>query len=154
MPDPPRRLLCARHPHLGLVAALRRHPELRGEAVIIGGAPELRLPVLAASAAAVAAGVCPGQPLRRAQQLCPQAVFIGVDGGDVERVRADVITALGQLSHLGPRPRVMLVRNGRERRNGGLVTARLLSSLGKMAVDASQRPPGRIVQSSVALSGA
>src|ERR1700680_2018318 len=52
LPDPPRRLLCARHPHLGLVAALRRHPELRGEAVIIGGAPELRLPVLAASAAA------------------------------------------------------------------------------------------------------
>jgi hypothetical protein len=98
LPDPPLRLLCARHPHLGLVAALRRHPELRGEAVIIGGAPELRLPVLAASAAAVAAGVCPGQPLRRAQQLCPQAAFIGVDGGDVERLRADVIAALGQLS--------------------------------------------------------
>src|SRR5580704_11444681 len=48
----------------------------------------------------------------------------------------------------------MLVRDGRERRNGGLVTARLPSSLGKMAIDASQRPPGRIVQSSVALSGA
>jgi DNA polymerase-4 len=98
LPDPPRRLLCARHPHLGLVAALRRHPELRGEAVIIGGAPELRLPVLAASAAAVAAGVCPGQPLRQAQQLCPQAVFVGVDGGDLERLRADVIAALGRLS--------------------------------------------------------
>src|SRR5580692_10022868 len=59
----------------------------------------------------------------------------------------------GQLRHLGPRLRVMLVRNGRERRDGGLVTARLPSSLGKMAIDASQRPPGRIVQSSVALSG-
>src|ERR1700680_4139710 len=32
LPDPPRRLLCARHPHLGLVAALRRPPELRGGA--------------------------------------------------------------------------------------------------------------------------
>jgi hypothetical protein len=48
----------------------------------------------------------------------------------------------------------MLVRDGGERRNGGLVTARLLSSLGKMAVGASQRAPGRIVKSSVVLSGA
>jgi hypothetical protein len=93
-----RRLLCARHPHLGLVAALRRHPELRGEAVIVGGAPELRLPVLAASAAAVACGVAAGQPLRQAQQLCPQAAFVSVDGGDVERLRAGVATALGTLS--------------------------------------------------------
>jgi nucleotidyltransferase/DNA polymerase involved in DNA repair len=93
-----RRLLCARHPHLGLVAALRRHPELRGEAVIVGGAPELRLPVLAASVAAVAAGVAPGQPLRQAQQLCPQAAFVSVDGGDVERLRGGVATALGSLS--------------------------------------------------------
>jgi DNA polymerase IV len=98
VPDSSLRLLCARHPHLGLVAALRRHPELRGEAVILGGAPELRLPVLAASVAAVAAGVCPGQPLRQAQQLCPQAAFVGVDEGDVERLRADVIAALGGLS--------------------------------------------------------
>jgi DNA polymerase IV len=98
LPDPPRRLLCARHPHLALVAALRRHPELRAEAVIIGGAPELRLPVLAASAAAEAAGVCPGQPLRQAQQLCPQAVFVGVDGGDVARLRGEVIAALSRLS--------------------------------------------------------
>lgn len=92
-----RRLLCARHPHLGLVAALRRHPELRGEAVIVGGAPELRLPVLAASVAAAACGVAPGQPLRQAQQLCPQAAFVSVDGGDVQRLRADVVSALGGL---------------------------------------------------------
>jgi len=93
-----RRLLCARHPHLSLVAALRRHPELRGEAVIVGGALELRLPVLAASTAAAAAGVCAGQPLRQAQQLCPQAAFVSIDDGDVERLRADVTTALGALS--------------------------------------------------------
>jgi nucleotidyltransferase/DNA polymerase involved in DNA repair len=91
-------LLCARHPHLGLVAALRRHPELRGEAVIVGGAPELRLPVLAASAAAAASGARPGQPLRQAQQLCPQAAFVSVDAGGVERLRVDVATALGTLS--------------------------------------------------------
>ena len=96
MPDKAlRRLLCARHPHLSLVAALRRHPELRGEAVIVGGALELRLPVLAASTAAAAAGVCAGQPLRQAQQLCPQAAFVSIDDGDVERLRADVTTELG-----------------------------------------------------------
>jgi nucleotidyltransferase/DNA polymerase involved in DNA repair len=80
------------------VAALRRHPELRGEAVIVGDAPELRRPVLAASAAAAAAGVAPGQPLRQAQQLCPQAAFVSVDGEDIERLRASVATALGGLS--------------------------------------------------------
>lgn len=77
------------------MAALRRHPELRGEAVVAGGAPELRLPVLAASAAALACGVRPGQPLRQAQQLCPGAAFVSVDGADVERLRAQVATALG-----------------------------------------------------------
>lgn len=97
-PAPPPRLLCARHPHLGLVAALRRHPELRGEAVIVGGAPELRLPVLAASAAAASAGVRPGQPLRQAQQLCPEAAFVGVDAEAVERLRAEVAASLSQLS--------------------------------------------------------
>jgi len=39
-----------------------------------------------------------GQPLRQAQQLCPQAAFVSIDGGDVERLRADVATALGALS--------------------------------------------------------
>ncbi|MBJ7608989.1 MAG: hypothetical protein JF887_06115 [Candidatus Dormibacteraeota bacterium] len=97
MPELPR-LLCARHPHLGLVAVMRRHPELRGEAVIVGGAPELRLPVLAASTAATAAGVRAGQPLRQAQQLCPQAAFVSVDAGDLERLRAQVTAALGRLS--------------------------------------------------------
>jgi nucleotidyltransferase/DNA polymerase involved in DNA repair len=96
--EPARRLLCARHPHLGLVAALRRHPELRGEAAIVGGAPELRLPVLAASVGAAACGVAAGQPLRQAQQLCPQAAFVSVDSGDLERLRAEVATALGGLS--------------------------------------------------------
>lgn len=64
----------------------------------MGGAPELRLPVLAVSAAAAACGVVPGQPLRQAQQLCPQAAFVSVDGGEVGRLRADVATALGCLS--------------------------------------------------------
>ena len=88
------RVLCARFPHLGLLAAWRRFPELRGEPVVVGGRPELRLPVLAASVAAQAAGVRPGQPLRQAQQLCPAAVFVPVDQGAVDRYRMAAITAL------------------------------------------------------------
>lgn len=80
------------------MAALRRHPELRGEAVVAGGAPELRLPVLAASAAAMACGVRAGQPLRQAQQFCPQAAFVSIDGADVERLGAEVATVLGRHS--------------------------------------------------------
>jgi DNA polymerase-4 len=88
------RVLCARFPHLGLLAAWRRHPELRAEPVVIGGAPELRLPVVAASAAAEAAGVRAGQPLREAQQRCPAAVFVALDEEAVDQLRQAAITAL------------------------------------------------------------
>jgi DNA polymerase IV len=92
------RVLCARFPHLGLLAAWRRHPELRTEPVVVGGAPELRLPVLAASAAAEAAGVRPGQPLREAQQRCPAAVFVALDEAEVDQLRQAAITALCGIS--------------------------------------------------------
>jgi nucleotidyltransferase/DNA polymerase involved in DNA repair len=88
------RMLCARFPHLGLISAWRRHPGLRGEPVVVGGRPELRLPVLGASAAAGAAGVRPGQQLRQAQQLCPAALFVALDEADMERLRAAVLSAL------------------------------------------------------------
>jgi nucleotidyltransferase/DNA polymerase involved in DNA repair len=88
------RFLIARFPHLGLIAAWRRHPELRNEAVVVGGQPVLRLPVLAASAAVEAAGVRPGQPLRQAQQLCPAAVFVALDGGMISQLRAAALDAL------------------------------------------------------------
>ncbi len=92
------RVLCARHPHLGLLAALHRYPELRGEPVILGGAPELRLPVVAASAAALAAGVRVGQPLRQAQQSCPAAVFVPLDPAGIGRLRTAVCAELHRLS--------------------------------------------------------
>ena len=88
------RVLCARFSHLGLLAAWRRHPELRAEPVVLGGAPELRLPVVAASPAAEAAGVRAGQPLRQAQQLCPAAVFLPLDAEAVAELRQAAITAL------------------------------------------------------------
>jgi len=92
------RVLCARFPHLGLLAAWRRHPELRAEPVVVGGAPELRLPVVAASAAAEAAGVRAGQPLREAQQRCPAAVFVALDEVAVEALQQAAIAALCTVS--------------------------------------------------------
>jgi DNA polymerase-4 len=92
------RILCARFPHLGLLAAWRRHPELRPEPVVVGGAPELHLPVIAASPAAEAAGVRAGQPLRQAQQLCPGAVFVSLDEAAVQALREAATAALCTVS--------------------------------------------------------
>ncbi|HYA00893.1 MAG TPA: hypothetical protein VEK76_11160 [Candidatus Binatia bacterium] len=92
------RILCARHAHLALVTAWRRHPELRAEPVIVGGAPELRLPVIAASAAASASGVRPGQPLREAQQRCPAAAFVAADPAAVASIRAELLSRLCELA--------------------------------------------------------
>ncbi len=92
------RILCARHPHLALVIAWRRHPELRGEPVIVGGAPELRLPVIAASPPAQAAGVRPGQPLREAQQRCPAAAFVALDETATSTLREELLAFLCELA--------------------------------------------------------
>ncbi|MBV9100570.1 MAG: hypothetical protein JOZ46_11610 [Candidatus Dormibacteraeota bacterium] len=92
------RILCALHAHLGLVAALRRFPELRNEPVILGEAAELRLPVIAATPAALAHGVRPGQPLRHAQQLCPGAAFARLDPEATARLREGMCAALHRLA--------------------------------------------------------
>ena len=92
------RVLCARFPHLALVVAWRGHPELRSEPVIVGGTPELRLPVLAASAAARASGVHPGQPLREAQQRCPGAAFVAADEVAVAHLREELLSRLNRLA--------------------------------------------------------
>ena len=91
-------MLCARYAHLGLITALRRFPELRGEPVIVAAAPELRLPVIAMSRAATAAGVRAGQPVRQAQQLCPAAAFVTFDPLVTARLRDDVCSSLHELA--------------------------------------------------------
>lgn len=92
------RILCARYVHLGLLTALRRFPELRGEPVVIGGAPGLRLPVIAASSAALSSGVRPGMPLRQAQQLCPAAAFVPLDPTAATRLRDELGAALHRVA--------------------------------------------------------
>jgi DNA polymerase-4 len=60
---------------------LRRHPELKGKPVIVGGDgdPKKRGVVSAASYEARKFGVRSGMPLRVAYRKCPQAVFLPVD---------------------------------------------------------------------------
>jgi DNA polymerase-4 len=73
-----------------------RHPELRGQPVIVGGDgdPAKRGVVSTASYEARAYGVHSGQPLRTAARLCPGAVFLAVDRDAYEAVSAEVMTVL------------------------------------------------------------
>jgi DNA polymerase IV len=73
-----------------------RHPELRGQPVIVGGDgdPAKRGVVSTASYEARAYGVHSGQPLRTAARLCPGAVFLPVDREAYEAVSAEVMAVL------------------------------------------------------------
>lgn len=96
------RLACASFSHLALSLAWRAHPELRGEAVLVG--PE-RKPgrgevVLAASEAAVAGGAVPGGEWRQAVISCPDAVRLPVDEAMIAELRWELRLALQDLSPL------------------------------------------------------
>ncbi|MBA2255471.1 MAG: DNA polymerase IV [Chloroflexi bacterium] len=73
----------------------RDRPELRGRPVIVGGGgPNDRGVVSAASYEARAFGVRSAMPLRTAGALCPQGVFVPVDGAKYGRVSHDVMVIL------------------------------------------------------------
>ena len=79
----------------------RDRPELRGRPVIVGGGgPHDRGVVSAASYEARVFGVRSAMPLRTAGALCPQAVFLPVDGRKYQRVSRDVMTILRQFTPL------------------------------------------------------
>lgn len=79
---------------------LRRHPELRGKPVVVGGHgdPRQRGVVASASYEARKFGIHSAMPLRTAYRLCPQAVFLPVDYPEYEKVSAEIKAILGHLS--------------------------------------------------------
>lgn len=77
----PRRILHADLDAFFAAVELKRHPELRGRPVVVGGRgdPRSRGVVSSATYEARAFGIRSGMPLRLARRLCPDAVFLPVD---------------------------------------------------------------------------
>jgi DNA polymerase IV len=73
----------------------RDHPELRGKPVIVGGGgPDQRGVVSTASYEARKFGVHSAMPLRTAGRLCPQGIFLPVDGRKYQQVSREVMAIL------------------------------------------------------------
>jgi len=79
----------------------RDRPELRGRPVIVGGGgPNQRGVVSAASYEARRFGVHSAMPLQRAGRLCPNAVFLPVDGAKYQSVSREVMAILRRFTPL------------------------------------------------------
>jgi DNA polymerase IV len=79
----------------------RDHPELRGKPVIVGGGgPTDRGVVSTASYEARVFGVHSAMPLRTAGALCPQGIFLPVDGAKYQAVSREVMAVLKRFTPL------------------------------------------------------
>ncbi len=79
----------------------RDRPELRGKPVIVGGGgPRDRGVVSTASYEARVFGVHSAMPLRTAGALCPQGVFLPVDGAKYQAVSREVMVVLRRFTPL------------------------------------------------------
>jgi DNA polymerase-4 len=76
----------------------RENPTLRGRPVIVGGSPERRGVVCAASYEARAFGVRSAMPTRTAARLCPEGIFIPPR---MERYREESRQIMGLLARFG-----------------------------------------------------
>jgi DNA polymerase-4 len=74
------------------------NPELRGKPVLVGGKPERRGVVAAASYEARAFGLHAGLPLATASRLCPQAIFVEGSFSKYLRVSQRFMTILADCS--------------------------------------------------------
>ena len=75
------------------------NPELQGKPVVVGGRPERRGVVAAASYEARAFGLHSGMPLVTASRLCPQAIFIE---GSFPKYRDASRKFMAILAHFSP----------------------------------------------------
>jgi DNA polymerase-4 len=73
-------------------------PELRGKPVVVGGRPDQRGVVSAASYEARTFGIHSAMPLRTAARLCPHAVFLDGHHGKYSEWSDRIATILGQFS--------------------------------------------------------
>ncbi len=79
----------------------RDRPELRGKPVIVGGGgPGDRGVVSTASYEARRFGVHSAMPLRQAGRLCPEGIFVAVDGAKYAAVSGEVMTILRRFTPL------------------------------------------------------
>ena len=79
----------------------RDNPELRGKPVIVGGGgPDQRGVVSTASYEARRFGVHSAMPLRTAGRLCPNGIFLPVDGRKYQRVSREVMAILRRFTPL------------------------------------------------------
>ena len=82
---------------------VRRHPELRGRPVVVGGSDDpttTRTVVTCASYEARTFGVHAGMPLRSAVRRCPEAVFIKSDNAAYEAASAVVMDLLRDIARV------------------------------------------------------
>ncbi|MFN2462282.1 MAG: hypothetical protein ABR573_00075, partial [Candidatus Dormibacteria bacterium] len=102
-------ILCSLVPELPLAALVLREgdPGLALRPLVVGGLPSERRPVRAASPEARAFGICAGMPLRQAEQLCSQAVFLPSDPIAEANLSRHLLAGLYALA-----PRVELAETG------------------------------------------
>jgi len=102
-------ILCSLVPELPLAALVLREgdPGLGTRPLVVGGFPSERKPVRAATAEARAFGICVGMPLRQAEQLCPQAIFMPSDPAAEASLACHLLAGLYALA-----PRVELADTG------------------------------------------
>lgn len=87
-------------PHFLIAVEARERPELRGQPVVIGGAPEERKVVVDCSPRAFQQGVRRGMPLREALSHCPEGIFLVARHALYREVAAVMNLALDQVSPL------------------------------------------------------
>jgi nucleotidyltransferase/DNA polymerase involved in DNA repair len=79
----------------------RDHPELRGKPVVVGiGGANDRGVVSAASYEARTFGVHSAMPIRTAKRLCPDCLFVPVNGAQYQRVSREVMAILRRFTPL------------------------------------------------------